>query len=116
MTRPGSRATTCGIIGLCWGSVYSAMSRSFCTTARVGEARPVRVDAGAILVGFEEVVGANGDEAAVADFHLAMELDQIFGLAAVLRAKASAAEDEDHRVGALRACDVCRCDRPGRNR
>ena len=61
----------------------------------------MRVDAGAILVGFEEVVGANGDEAAVADFHLAMELDQIFGLAAVLRAKASAAEDEDHRVGAL---------------
>ena len=50
----------------------------------VGEKGPVSVNAGAVLVGFCDVVGVDGDEAAVADFDLAVEFDEKFGLAAVL--------------------------------
>jgi hypothetical protein len=69
--------------------------------AGVGEERPVGVDAGAIFVGFGDVVGADGDDAAVGDFEFAMELDEEFGLAAVFGAEASAAQDEDHGMWAL---------------
>jgi hypothetical protein len=56
----------------------------------------VSADAGAVLVGERDVVGADGDETAVANFYFAVELDEELGLAAVFGAEASAAEDEDH--------------------
>jgi hypothetical protein len=69
--------------------------------AGVGEKRPVGVDAGAIFIRLGDIVGAYGHETAIGDFEFAMELDEEFGLAAVLGAETSAAEDEDHGVRAL---------------
>jgi hypothetical protein len=61
----------------------------------------VSADAGAVLVGERDVVGADGDEAAVANFHFVVELEEEFGLAAVFGAEASATEDEDHGMRPL---------------
>jgi hypothetical protein len=68
---------------------------------RVGEERPMSADAGAVFIGFGDVVGADGDEAGVGDFDFAMKLNEEFGLAAVLGAETAAAEDEDHGVLSL---------------
>ena len=51
------------------------------------------VDATAKVIGLGNVVGANGDEAAVGDFKFTVELDKALGLATVLGAKIFAAED-----------------------
>ena len=59
--------------------------------AGVGEERPVGADAGAIFIRLGDIVGADGDEAAVGDFEFAMKLDEEFSLATVFRAEASAA-------------------------
>jgi hypothetical protein len=67
----------------------------------VGEKRPVGVDAGTIFIRLGDIVGAYGHETAIGDFEFAMELNEEFGLAAVLGAEASAAEDEDHGMRAL---------------
>src|SRR5579863_2752216 len=69
--------------------------------AGVGEERPVGVDATAILVGFGDVVCADGDEAAVGNFEFTMQLNEAFGLATVLGTKGTAAEDEHHGMRAL---------------
>jgi hypothetical protein len=61
----------------------------------------VSVNAGAVLVGFCDVVGADGDEAAVAHLHLVMELDQTLRLPPVFRTEASTAEDEDRGILSL---------------
>jgi len=58
----------------------------------------VRADPVSVFVGLGDVVGADRDQPAIADLHLTMELQQAFGLTAVLRAKAAAAKDEHHRV------------------
>ena len=55
-------------------------------------------DSAAIFVRLRDAVGADRDEPAIADLELTMELEQSFGLAAVLRAETSAAEDENHRM------------------
>ena len=68
---------------------------------RIGQERPMRVDAGPVLVRRNQIVRADGDEAAIADLHLAMELNQALRLPAVFRAVSSAAEHHDHRVGSL---------------
>ena len=46
--------------------------------------------AGAEFIRLGDVVGADGDQAAVGDFEFAMELDEEFGLAAVFGAETSA--------------------------
>jgi hypothetical protein len=70
-------------------------------TAGIGEERPLGTDSAAVFVRLGDVVGADGNEAAVRDFKFAMELHEAFGLAAVLGAKATAAEDENHGMLAL---------------
>lgn len=57
----------------------------------VGKERPVGADARRIFIGFGDVVGADGDEAAEGDLELTMEFDEEFGLAAVLGAETAAA-------------------------
>jgi len=69
--------------------------------AGVREKRPVGVDASAVFICFGDVVGADGDEAAIGDFEFAMELHEEFGLAAIFGAEASAAEDQNHGMRAL---------------
>ena len=65
-------------------------------SARVGKERPVGADAAAILTGLGDIVGADGDQPAIRNFELTMELHKQFSLATVLGAEASAAEDENH--------------------
>src|SRR5260370_35093727 len=61
----------------------------------------MRSDARSELVGFDQVVSTDGDQPAVADPHFPIELKQSFHLAAVLRAEAAAAQNEDHWIRAL---------------
>src|SRR6266446_6580798 len=58
-------------------------------------------DAGAVLIRQKQIVGTDGDQARVTDFHLVMKLDETLGLAAVLRTKASSAEHQDHGIRPL---------------
>jgi hypothetical protein len=67
----------------------------------VGEERPVSTDSGAIFVRLGDIVGANGDKAAVGNLKLMMELNKQFRLPAVLGTETSAAEDENHRMLSL---------------
>jgi len=46
-------------------------------------------DAVAVLIRQKHVVGTDGDEPGVTDFHLVMKLDQTLGLAPILRAESS---------------------------
>jgi len=55
----------------------------------------------AILIRLSDIVGADCDQAAIANFDLTMELNQPFSLPALFGAEASPAEDEDHRVLSL---------------
>jgi hypothetical protein len=68
---------------------------------RVGEKRPVGADAGAIFIRLGDVVRADGDKAAIGNLEFVMELNKQFGLAAVLGAETSAAEDENHGMWPL---------------
>src|SRR5262249_54097521 len=70
-------------------------------TPGIGEEGPMGTDSAAIFVRLRDAVGADRDEPAIADLELTMELEKPFGLAAVLRAETSAAEDENHRMLAL---------------
>ena len=58
-------------------------------------------DPAATFVRLGDVVGAYRDQPGVGNFHLAVELDQPFGLRAVLGAVTSAAEDENHGMLSL---------------
>ena len=58
-------------------------------------------NAGTVFVGGGDVVGADGDKAAIADLELAMELHESFALAPVLGAEAAPAQHENHGVRAL---------------
>jgi hypothetical protein len=67
----------------------------------VGKEGPVRPDAGAMFVRLSDVVRADRNKSAIAYLELAMQLDEPFGLPAVLWAVASAAEDQNHRMLSL---------------
>src|SRR5262245_38362498 len=58
---------------------------------RVGEKRPMGADGATIFVGLGDIVGANRNQAAIANLDLTMKLNQAFMLPAVLRAVTSAA-------------------------
>ena len=81
--------------------VFSDVEIFLDDAAWVGEKWPVRAHSASILTRLGKVVGADGDETRVGDLDLAMELDEEFGLAAVLGAEATAAEDEYHRMRSL---------------
>jgi hypothetical protein len=70
-------------------------------TPRVREKGPVGANSGAIFIRLGNVVGADGDEAAIADFEFTMELNKSFRLPAVFGAEATAAENENHRMWSL---------------
>src|ERR1700736_824250 len=59
-------------------------------------------DAVAVLIRQKHVVGTDGDEPGVTDFHLVMKLDQTLGLAPVLRAESSPAKHYNHRIWPLK--------------
>jgi hypothetical protein len=69
--------------------------------ARVREKGPVRADASAELVCFEQIVGRDGDQAAVADLHLAMQLQQPFVLPPVFRAETATCQHQHQRIPSL---------------
>src|SRR6266404_9169304 len=58
-------------------------------------------DAGAVLIRLKHVVGTDGDEPGVTDFHLVVKLDQTLGLAPILWAESSPAEHQDHGIWPL---------------
>src|SRR5260370_10394736 len=64
--------------------------------AGIGEERPLRSQPVAVLVGGEQVVGRDGDEARVPDLQLGMETDQLHRLAAVFGAVPPGGEEDDH--------------------
>jgi len=70
-------------------------------TPRVGEEGPVGANSTAILIRLSDIVGADCDQAAIANLELTMELNQPFSLPALFGAEASPAEDENHRVLSL---------------
>ena len=61
---------------MCWIGVFGDVEIFLDAAACVGEEGPVGADAGAKFIGLGDAVGADGDEAAVAYLHLAMELDE----------------------------------------
>jgi hypothetical protein len=61
----------------------------------------MRSHAGTVLIGRHQVVSTDGDQAAVTDFHFAMEFDQTLCLPTIFRTKTSSAENQDHRIGPL---------------
>jgi hypothetical protein len=58
-------------------------------------------DAVAVLIRQKHVVGTDGDEPGIADFHLVVKLDQTVGLAPILRAESSPAKHKDHGIWPL---------------
>src|ERR1700681_2773468 len=58
-------------------------------------------DTRAIVIRRKHVVGTDGDQAAVSDFHLAVKLDQSLGLALILRAVSSPAKHQHHGIWSL---------------
>src|SRR6266403_5291827 len=70
-------------------------------TSRVGEEWPVGANSTAILIRPSNIVGADCDQAAIANLELTMELNQPFSLPALFGAEASPAEPENHRVLSL---------------
>ena len=61
----------------------------------------MEIDSTAIFIRLSDIVGADRDKVAIANFELTMELTQPFSLPAVFGAETSAAEDENHRVLSL---------------
>jgi hypothetical protein len=62
----------------------------------------VSADPAAIFVRLSDVVGTDRHKPAIANLHLTMEFKKPFSLSAVLGAETAAAEDEDHRMLALK--------------
>ena len=69
--------------------------------SRIGEEGPVGADSGAKLVRLIDVVGADGDQLAIANLDLTVELNQPLRLAAVLGSITAAAQHQNHRIVAL---------------
>src|SRR5262249_15389751 len=65
---------------------------------RVGEERPMGTDSHTKFVRLGNVIGTDRDQPAIANFHLAMELNEPFMLPAIPRAETSAAEYEYHWI------------------
>jgi hypothetical protein len=61
----------------------------------------MRADTAAIFVGLHDVVGADRDQPAITNLHLAVKLDKPLSLPALLGAESSAAEYENHRMLSL---------------
>src|ERR1700688_1980134 len=68
---------------------------------RIGEKRPVSSYSATIFVRLGDIVGADRDQPAIANLHLAMELQQTFCLTAIFWAEAAAAKDEHHGILSL---------------
>jgi hypothetical protein len=68
---------------------------------RIGKERPVRTDSGAIFIRLGDIVGADGDQPAIRNLQFTIELNEQFGLAAVLGAETTAAEHENHGMWSL---------------
>src|SRR6266436_7591038 len=82
-------------------SIFGDIEIFLDNTPRVGEEWPVGANSTAILVRPSDIVGADCDQAAIANLELTMELNQPFSLPALFGAEASPAEDENHRVLSL---------------
>jgi hypothetical protein len=106
ITSPGLSTSVCGIIGSLSGSVYSWMSRSFCTM-RPGSERNVQwapTDALELQEGVV-VVGRDGGDSGVGDGDLGMERGELEMLLVLLRAVVTAREREDQRIVALQLAE-----------
>src|SRR5271165_1296261 len=68
---------------------------------RIREERPMRADTTAKFVGLHDVVGADRNQPAITNLHLAVKLDQSLSLPTILRAVAAAAQYDDHRILSL---------------
>jgi hypothetical protein len=82
-------------------SVFGDVEIFLDDTPRVGEERPVGTDSTTIFIRLCDIIGANRDKPAIGNLELTMELNEPFGLPAVLGAETSAAEDENHRMLSL---------------
>src|SRR5262249_41283977 len=71
------------------------------SSSRVGKERPVGTDSAAIFIRLGNIVGANRDQATVANLDLMMELNKPFMLPTILGTVTSAAEDENHWILSL---------------
>jgi len=67
----------------------------------IREEGPVRAGGRAKLIGLDQVVRADRHEAAVADFDLAIKLDETLVLATILRAETAATQHDHHRIAIL---------------
>jgi hypothetical protein len=87
-------------------------------TPRVGEERPVGTDSAAIFIRLSDIVGANRDKPAVGNLELRMKFNKPFSLPAILGAKTSAPEDENHwmLLAVRRASGAWRCGRKSHSR
>jgi hypothetical protein len=63
-------------------------------------------DTAAVFIGLGNVVGADRDEAAVANLHLVVEIKKSLVLLAILGAVPAAAEDKHHRALALQSREL----------
>jgi hypothetical protein len=92
--------------GKIFGSVLAvlalAFSGFFLYGIFIGSRHVLPASHGAPQVGqTAPVVGTDGDEAGVTDFHLAVKVDQTLGLALVSRAESSPAKHEDQGIWPL---------------
>jgi len=86
-----------GIIGLCKGSVYSAISRPFLNyTPGVGQERPVCANSGAKLISLNNTVGGDCHQFAVRNLELTVELNKPLMLPTLLWTETAATKDENH--------------------
>src|SRR5262249_7703006 len=74
--------------------------------AGVREKRPVRADARTEFICLEQVVSRDGDETAIADLHLVVELQKPFVLAPVLGTKTAARKHQHQRIAALQLREI----------
>jgi hypothetical protein len=84
-----------------WIGVFGDVEIFLDRTPRVGEKRLVGANSAAIFICLGDIVGADGDKPTIGNLEFTMELNKQLSLAAVLRAKTSAAEDENHRMLSL---------------
>jgi hypothetical protein len=79
-----------------WIGVFGDIEIFLDHTPRVGEERPVGAHSAAIFVRLSDIVGANRDKPAIANFELMVEFNKPLRLPAILGAEPPAAEDENH--------------------
>src|SRR5271155_2299322 len=64
MTRAGASTITCGIMGLCVGSVFGDVEILLNKAPRICKERPIRADTAAIFVGLRDAVYGDRERAA----------------------------------------------------